>query len=147
MVVSNSVVRRACIRLNSILHESFTAALFATLYKYWLTAPVLQFVSIGHWRVLAILVAMACGATLSLMGVATPTLSCGVAFGLLAAGTVAAWTAPNDVAVSLHGAFANHLESFWREILILIAAATLAALCCNYLREHLRDSKQKRPGA
>jgi len=133
VVVSNSVVTP--IKLRWAIHASIAAALFVVPYEYWLTTPVLQFVSIGRWRLLAILVAAACGAALSLLRVSTPALSCGAMAGFMIGGTLATLKAPNDVAISLYGAFASHLESFWREILVLTTAATLAALCCDYLRK------------
>ena len=130
--MSNSVM--TSIKLRWAIHASVAAALFAVPYKYWLTTPVLHYLSIGRWRLLAILVAAACGAALSLLRVSTPALSCGAMAGLLIGGTLAAWKAPNDVAISLNGAFASHLESFWREVLVLTTAATLVALACDYFR-------------
>jgi len=62
------------IKLRWAIHASIAAALFAVPYKYWLTTPVLHYVSIGRWRLLAILVAAACGAALSLLRVSTPAL-------------------------------------------------------------------------
>jgi hypothetical protein len=130
--VSNSVV--IPIKLDWAIRASIAAALFAVPYDYWLTTPVLQYVSIGRWRLLAILVAAACGAALSLLRVSTPALSCGAMAGLLIGGTLAALKAPNDVPISLYGAFASHLESFWREILVLTTTATLVALF-NYFED------------
>jgi hypothetical protein len=132
VVVSNSVVTPIKPRWD--IH-AFVAAAFAVPYKYWLTAPVLHSVGIGFWRLTAIWVASACGAAMSLLRISTPALGCGAIVGLLIGGTLAAWMAPNDVPISLYRAFASHLESDWREILILTAAATLAALCCDYFRK------------
>jgi hypothetical protein len=122
-------------KLSLVIHATSAAALFAVPYNFWLTTPVLQDISIGYWRLLAVLVAAAFGLALSLMGMATPALSFGAIVGLLMGGSVAEWRAPHDVAISPYGAFAIHLESFWREVLILAAAATLAARFGYLLRK------------
>jgi hypothetical protein len=129
------------IKLRWAIHASIAAVIFAVLYMYWRTTPVLKYVSIGRWRLFAVVVAAACGGALSLLRVSVPTLSCGALAGLLIGGTLAAWKAPNDVAISGFGAFASHLESFWREVLILAFAATLAALCCDYLRKRRANGR------
>lgn len=129
------------------IHASVAAAIFAVLYRYWLTAPVLQYVTIGRWRSFAIVVAAACGSALSLLRVSTPALSCGAMAGLLLGGAWAAWKAPTDVPISAYAAFVSHLESFWREILLLTFAATLAALCCVYFRKRRANVREARlPG-
>jgi hypothetical protein len=117
------------------IHASIAGALFAVPYKYWLTTPVLHYVSIGYWRLLAILIAATFGILLLLLRVSISALSCGAMAGLLIGGTFAAWQAPNDIAISLYGVFASHLQSFWREILVLTSTATLAALSCDYIRK------------
>jgi len=50
-MVSNSVVTR--IGLRWLVNALITAAIFASLYKHWLTTPVLRYVSVGQWRWLA----------------------------------------------------------------------------------------------
>jgi len=123
------------------IHASVSAAIFVVLYKYWLTTPVLQYVSIARWRLLAIVVAAVCGGVLSLLRVSTPPLCCGVMVGLLLGGTWAAWTAPHDVTISVYDAFASHLKYFWQEILRLTFVATVAGFCCAYFtkrRVHVR---------
>jgi hypothetical protein len=132
-MVSNSVMTRIGIRWP--IHALIAAAIFAVLYKYWLTTPVLHYVSIGRWRLLAAVVAAALGGARSLLRLSMPALSCGAMAGVLFGGTWAALKGPHDVAISLYGAFASHLESFWREILVLTTVAILAALCCDYLRK------------
>jgi hypothetical protein len=129
-MVSNSVVIRIGMRWP--VHAFFAAAIFAFLYEYWLTTPVLQYMSVGRWRLFAVVVAAGCAVTLSLLRVSTSALSCGVMVGLLLGGTWAAWTFPNDVAISVCAAFASHLKSFWRETLLLTFATTLAGFCCAY---------------
>lgn len=129
-MVSNSVVTRN--RKLWPVDASFAAAMFAFLYKYWLTTPVLQYMSLGRWRLFAVAVAAGCGAALSLLRVSTSALACGVMVGLLLGGTWAAWSFPNDLAISVCAAFASHLKSFWRETLLLTLANTLAGVCCAY---------------
>jgi hypothetical protein len=127
--------------LRWLIHALIVTAIFAVLYKYWLTTPVLQYVSIGHWRLVAVVIAAACGGAMSLLRFSTPVLSCGAIVGLLLGGTWAEWTAPNDVTVSVSHAFASHLESLWREVLRLASATTLTAFLCGYLakrRENVR---------
>ena len=58
-------------------------------------------------------------------------LACGSMVGLLAGGTWAEWEAPNDVSISVCAAFASHLKSFWWEVLMLAAAATVGGFCCD----------------
>jgi len=130
VMVSNSLVTRIGLRWR--IHAVIAAAMFAVLYKQWLTTPVLQHVSIGRWRLLAVVVAAACGGVLSLLRLSTLALSCGAMVGLLLGGTWAAWTAPNDVTISVCHAFASHLESFWREVLTLTFATTLTAYLCAH---------------
>jgi len=38
---------------------------------------------------------------------------------------------PSDVQISVGAAFVSHLESFWREVIILTASATVVAFCCS----------------
>ena len=123
------------IKMRSAIQACVTAAILAVLYMYWLTIPALHYVSIGNWRALAIVAAAVCGATLSMLRVSTPVLSCGAMGGFLLGGTLV-WKDHSDVMISVYAAFADHLAVFWREILILTLAATLASLCCNYLRKH-----------
>jgi hypothetical protein len=47
---------------------------------------VLQYISVGRWRLFAVVVAAACGGVLSLLRVSTSALSVGAVFGLLLGG-------------------------------------------------------------
>ena len=132
-MVSNSVVTR--IGLHWSVDALIGAAIFAVLYKYWLTTPVLQYVSIAQWRWLALVVAACCGGVLSLSRFSALASSCGAVAGLLLGGTWAAWTAPHDMTISVYHACASHLESLWREVLRLAVAATLTAFLCAYFVE------------
>jgi hypothetical protein len=121
------------------IHAFIAAAIFAVLYTYWLTTPALRYVTIGRWRLFAMMVATVCGGALSLLRVSTPALSCGAMAGLLSGGTWATLRFPDDVAISAYGAFASHLELFWRETLVLTFAVTLAGFCCSYFVERRRN--------
>ncbi len=112
-----------------VFGTSITAVLIAILYWCWLVAPVLRYLSTGQWRFLAIVVAAACGGVSALFGLRVPVLACGAMAGLLLGGTWAAWRAPSDVPISVGAAFASHLESFWRDVIILTISATVAAFC------------------
>jgi len=115
-----------------LVHTSVSAAVFAILYEYWLTTPVLQYMSVGNWRLFAIAVAAAFGGVLSLLRFSTSALSCGTIAGLLSGGTWAAWKFPNDVSISIYAALVSHLESFWRETVAFTFAVALAAFCCAF---------------
>ena len=107
------------------------AAPIAILYRYWLVAPVLQYVSIGQWRFLAIVVAAACGCAWTLLRLPVLALACGWMVGLLVGGAWAAWQAPTDVPVSINTAFVSHLESLWRTVVTLTVTATVSGFCCS----------------
>jgi hypothetical protein len=116
--------------IGRVINTLLSITLVAILYRYWLATPVLQYVSIGRWRILAIVVAAACGGVLSLLRLPVLALACGSMGGLLLGGTWAAWRVPNDAPVSVGAAFASHLGSFWREVIILTVAVSVGELCC-----------------
>ena len=122
-------------RRRGVIVTLVTTALVAILYRYWLVTPVLQYVSIGRWRIFAVVVAIACGGVLSLLRLPVLALACGSIAGLLLGGTWAAWQAPNDVPVSVGAAFASHLGSFWREVIILTVVASIGAFCSARLKK------------
>lgn len=57
------------IRIASAHPSVNRCAIFAVLYKYWLTTPVLQYFSIPRWRSLAVVIETVCGGALSLLRV------------------------------------------------------------------------------
>jgi hypothetical protein len=124
----------------TVVRTSVIALLIAVLYRYWLVTPVLQYLSIGKWRLVAIVVAAGIGCVMSLLRLPTLTLVCASAAGLLLGGTWAAWQAPNDVPISVSGAFASHLESFWRQVIILTVATTVGGFCSARLVKHHRPT-------
>lgn len=107
------------------------AAAIAILYRYWLVAPVLQHVSIGRWRFLAIVVVAGCGGALALLKVPIVAVACGTVVGLLIGGTWAAWQVPHDLPMSVGHAFLSHLEPLWPTVLLLTVVATASGLCCS----------------
>jgi hypothetical protein len=124
----------------TVVRTSVIAPLIAVLYRYWLVTPVLQYLSIGRWRLVAIVVAAGIGCVMSLLRLPTLALSCASVAGLLLGGTWAAWQVPNDVPISVSGAFASHLESFWRQIIILTVATTVGGFCCARLIKNHRPT-------
>lgn len=144
-MVSNSVVTR--LGLRQPIQVLIAAAIFAVLYKYWLTAPVLQYFSIPRWRLLAVLIAAVCGAALSLLRFSTTVVSVGAMGGLLLGGTWAAWTAPHDITISVSYAFTSHLELLWREVLRLAFAAILTSFLSGYFaKRRARSANRKNSG-
>jgi len=115
---------------NTAVKTSVIALLIAVLYRYWLVTPVLQYFSIGRWYLVALLVAAATGYVMSLLRLPTLAMVCASVAGLLLGGTWAAWQAPTDVPVSMSGAFESHLESFWRQIILLTFVTTVVGSCC-----------------
>src|SRR4030081_798859 len=112
---------------------SVVALLIAVLYRYWLVTPVLQYLSIGKWYVVAILVAAATGCVMSLLRLPTLALVCASVAGLLLGGTWAAWHFPSDVPISGSGGLGSHLESFWRSVIIFAFSITASGFCCARL--------------
>ena len=119
------------LRRREIFGTSLTALIIGILYRYWLVTPALRYLSIGQWRFLAIVVAAACGGVSAMFGLRVIALAAGATAGLLLGGACAAWGFPSDVQVSIGEAFVSHLESFWREVIILTASATVVAFCSS----------------
>jgi hypothetical protein len=115
---------------STVVKTSVVTLLIAVLYRYWLVTPVLQYLSICKWYFVAIVVAAGTGCVMSFLRLPTLALVCASVTGLLLGGTWAAWRFPNDVAISVSGAFVSHLESFWRHIVILTVTIAGGELCC-----------------
>jgi hypothetical protein len=111
------------------INTLITAALISILYRCWLVTPVLKYFSIGQWRLIAVVVAAASGGALSRLRFSVPALACGSMAGLLIGGTWAAWQAPNDVTIFVSAALASHLESFWREVIVLTLTVIVGGFC------------------
>ena len=121
---------------STFVKTSAVALLIAVLYRYWLVTPVLQYLSIGKWYLVAIVVEAATGCVMSLLRLPTPALVCASVAGLLLGGTWVAWQAPSDVPISVSGAFESHLESFWRQIIIMTFTITVCGICGDrFLRD------------
>jgi hypothetical protein len=122
---------------STFIKTSVVALLIAVLYRYWLVTPVLQYLSIGKRYLVGIAVAVATGSVMSLLRLPTPAFVYASVAGLLLGGTWAAWQAPNDVPISVSGAFESHLESFWRQIILMILTITAGGICgARFLRDH-----------
>ena len=119
------------LRRREILGTSLTVLIIGILYRYWLVTPALRYLSMGQWRLLAIVVAAACGGVSAMFGLRVIALACAATAGLLLGGAWAAWRFPSDVQISVGAAFVSHLESFWREVIILTASATVVGFCCT----------------
>jgi hypothetical protein len=120
----------------TFVKTSVVALVIAVLYRYWLVTPILKYISIGKWFLLAIAAAAASGYLMSLLRFPALALVCASVAGLLLGGTWAAWRVPNDVPISLTGAFESHLESFWRQVLILTVTMAVSGFCCTrFLRD------------
>jgi hypothetical protein len=91
---------------------------------------VLQYLSIGRWTLVAIVVAGVAGGVMSLLRIPMLVLLGASVAGLLLGGTWAAWRFPNDVPISVAGGFESHLESLWRQVLILMGTFTVSGFCC-----------------
>ena len=96
--------------------------------------------SVNQWRVFAAVIAAVCGGMLSLLRVPIFALSFGAMVGLLLGGTWVEWKAPNDVAISVSTAFRSHLESFWRQTLMLTFAATFGATVPKLIKNRVKAS-------
>ncbi len=122
----------------AVINTLITAALISILYRYWLVTPVLKYLSINRWRLIAIVVAAASGCVLFRLRFSVPALACGSMAGLLIGGTWAAWQAPNYVTISVSAAFASHLESFWREVIVLTLTVIVGGFCGAVLNRRRR---------
>lgn len=125
---------------NTVVKTSVVALLIAVLYRYWLVAPVLQFLTIRQWHAVALGVAAATGCVMSLLRLPTLAVMSASVAGLVLGGTWTAWRAPNDIRVSVSYAFESHLESFWHQIIILTVTTTVGGLCCaRFVRRRSRS--------
>jgi hypothetical protein len=123
--------------ITSLGKTSFVTFLIAVLYRYWLVTPVLQYQSIHKWYLVAVVVAAAIGCIMSLLKLPTSAFVSASSVGLLLGGTWSAWHFPNDVPVSVGGAFQSYLESFWSQLLILTGTVTISGICsARFLRSH-----------
>ena len=119
------------LRRREILGAPLTALLLGILYRYWLVTPGLRYLSAGQWRLLAIVAAAACGGVSATFGLRVIAIAFAAMVGLLLGGAWAAWGFLSDVRISIGAAFVSHLESFWREVIVLVASATVVAFCCT----------------
>jgi hypothetical protein len=116
------------------------ALVMAALYRCWLVTPVLKYLSIGKWYVVAIVVAAASGCVTSLLRLPTLALVCASLAGLLLGGTCAEWQTRTDLPMSVNDAFRLYLESCWRQLMIMSSTVTVGGICCaRFLRDRPRS--------
>ena len=60
-----------------VINTLIIAALISVLYRYWLATPVLKYLSIDEWRLIAVVVAAASGCVLFRLRFSVPALACG----------------------------------------------------------------------
>src|SRR5258707_13851652 len=95
----------------STVKTSIVVLLIALLYRYWLVTPVLQYVSIGKWYLVAIVVAAASGCAMSLLRL-PPLAWVGASMaGPLVTGNLASWKDSNKAPDSPCGVFWGDLGS------------------------------------
>ena len=87
-------MNRACIR-ESIL-TSIVLGLVAILYKYWLTLPVLNYLSVGQWRATGVAVAAILGVAFGMAKLPAYYFGPAVALGLLLGEAWAELSFPSD---------------------------------------------------
>ena len=114
----------------NFVRTSVVTLVIAVFYRYWLVTPILKYLSICSWFLVALLLAAATGYLMSLLRLSTSAMVCASVAGPLLGGTWAAWRVPNDVPISLSGAFESHLETFWRQVLILAVTMAVSGFCC-----------------
>jgi hypothetical protein len=123
-----------------VIRTSICALLVAVLHRYWLVTPVLHYVSIGRWRLVAMLVAFAIGCVMSMLRLPIVALVGACIAGLFLGGTWAEWQAPSDVPIAITDAFASYLESFWGQLILLTVVTALGGLCGDRLVKNNRPT-------
>jgi len=112
---------------------SLFTVLMSVLYRFWLTYPILQNLTFGQWRAIAVLAAFIIGAVSALVRIRNYVFALAAAVGFLLGGAWAGLSAPHDVPTTFLAEFASHLRSFWRDAVLLILASTISNLCCARL--------------
>ena len=110
------------------------AILSGVLYRYWLITPVLEYLTINEWRVLAVLVMLVIGSVWPLFEWKVSSRVVGFIAGILVSGAWLEWRAQDALPASFGSAFQSHLESFWPDVTMLTAAVMLGAYCSKRLR-------------
>jgi hypothetical protein len=96
--------------------------------------------SVGEWRLVAMVVAFAIGGLMSALRSSIKTIVGAGAAGLLMGGTWATLQAPNDIPVSTIDAFVSFVEVFWGQIFLLTAATAVGGFCCGRFVENDRPT-------
>lgn len=110
-----------------VIFVSILAAFIAILYRYWLILPVLEYLTIGQWRLVALLIAATIGVLMSRLKLSLLAVVCSSTVGLLLGGTWAAHFG-EDIPISVAFAFASSM-TFWRDEIVLIVASLIGWYC------------------
>jgi hypothetical protein len=124
--VSTRDISRLCI----------STVLGAVLYRYWLVTPVLNYLSLDQWRLVAVGVAVLFGILSALGKWNLSTFVSGLMMGLMVGGTWAALPASHG---SVGNAFISNLETFWREMIVCVCAAALGGYFCSLFPKFRRQ--------
>ena len=108
------------------------AAATAILYRYWLLAPVLRFVSSASWWGIGIVSAALLGALFSWLALRLWISIPVAAGGLLSGGTWAVYATPNDIKASIAGAFWEQLQIAWKSEIAFVVALIVGQILTKY---------------
>jgi hypothetical protein len=81
---------------------------------------------------MALFLSVTIGAVFSCLGLSVRARVLISIIGLVAGGTWAELSSPNDMLISIGAAFESQLEVSWHETLIWVAALTMGALFCRH---------------
>lgn len=122
-----------------LILTTILAILVGVLYRCWLIYPILQLLTIGQWRLVALLVAVALGMLSALLRIRTYVWTVAVLVALLFGGALTALFLPiHDVRTTFSEQFVSHFNSFWRELAVLTAAATASNLGSTHVLRRRR---------
>jgi hypothetical protein len=124
----------ASVHVRTAIRLLLCAMLSAILFRYWLTTPVLDRMSIGQWRAVGISVAALIGSLCAFSKWNVSTLACGFVVGALAGCFWAAF--PMDHRGSIADAFYSSTELSGSDIAIFTATVTLSG--CWFARARRR---------
>ena len=102
------------------------AVFTAVLYRYWLIFPILQYLAITRWRLVALLVAVILGSLAALLRIRTYFCGGAVLTALLFGGALTFLFLPvHDVRTTFFEQFVSHFSSLWRDVMFITCAAVM----------------------
>jgi len=128
----------APIKRRDVVGLLVAATLSGILYRYWLSTPVLEYLTINEWHGVAVLVTLAVSGVWPLFKWNVSTLVVGFTAGILVAGTWLEWRSQRALPSSVGAAFQLHLESFRSDVIML----TVAVLFGGYCSARLTNSRR-----